>query len=633
MSTDDNQRTNNDGKETIRSLPDDFDKTLTGEMEAVGAAFEVGEEFKGANGSTMFDTPASHDNTVTVLLPNEQIGKVPAQSLVRIKSRAKEKGGDGRQYLGAVVQGPFAEPDGLKADAPIVVTTTVRGAMFMPKYHGRIQVEIMGEELDGGLVPPRFRPLPNSPVFVLDDDETRTLLGVGGDITLGMAVGFENIEVQIPSKRKSVLPRHMGVLGTTGGGKSTTVSGLINQFHKADMATVVIDTEGEYTEIVKPTEDPNMVRLLTLRGRKPEAVGDVHVYHLIGRETTAAAPTPIHKFRLDFSSLSPYAAAEILDLSDAQLDRFLKAYEVTKLVMRDLDIFPKKGNKAEERQALELNEFDTGYPRMTLSHLIDMAGFFLNSLAKTGSKSKADDDLPNDFEPFNPVFRSDAAKRTIAQRIHSVQTSSEISWKALLGKLWRLHRPGIFDNTGAPPVAFAELVKPGRTTIIDLNDTQSPYINNLVIANILQGLQDQQEIAYQEAEKAKKQPTPVMVIIEEAHEFLSRDRIAKMENLFEQVARIARRGRKRWLGLMFVTQLPQHLPDEVLGLINNFVLHKITDVNVINRLKRSIGGIDETLWNKLPNLAPGQAIVSATSITRPILTAIDPTPCQLRMVE
>jgi hypothetical protein len=85
-----------------------------------------------------------------------------------------------------------------------------------------------------------------------------------------------------------------------------------------------------------------------------------------------------------------------------------------------------------------------------------------------------------------------------------------------------------------------------------------------------------------------------MVFIEEGHEFQSRDRIAKMENLFQQVARIARRGRKRWLGLMFVTQLSQHLPDEVLGLINNFILHKVTDANVISRLRRSIGGITAT---------------------------------------
>ena len=85
--------------------------------------------------------------------------------------------------------------------------------------------------------------------------------------------------------------------------------------------------------------------------------------------------------------------------------------------------------------------------------------------------------------------------------------------------------------------------------------------------------------------------------------------------------------------MVFVTQLPQHLPDEVLGLINNFVLHKISDANVVARLKKSIGGIDEGLWNRLPNLAPGQAIVSMTSMTRPLLVAVNPTPCKLKMIE
>ena len=106
-----------------------------------------------------------------------------------------------------------------------------------------------------------------------------------------------------------------------------------------------------------------------------------------------------------------------------------------------------------------------------------------------------------------------------------------------------------------------------------------------------------------------------------------------MPVLFQQVARIARRGRKRWLGLVFVTQLPQHLPNEVLGLVNNFILHKISDSGVIDRLKRTVGMIDDGLWNRLPNLAPGQAIVSASSLARPLLVSIDPTPCKLRMVD
>ena len=106
-----------------------------------------------------------------------------------------------------------------------------------------------------------------------------------------------------------------------------------------------------------------------------------------------------------------------------------------------------------------------------------------------------------------------------------------------------------------------------------------------------------------------------------------------MEVLFQQVARIARRGRKRWLGLVFITQLPQHLPDEVLGLINNWILHKVSDASVVNRLKRSIGGINESLWRHLPSLAPGQAIASFTTFSRPLQVSIDPTPCKLLMVE
>ena len=191
----------------------------------------------------------------------------------------------------------------------------------------------------------------------------------------------------------------------------------------------------------------------------------------------------------------------------------------------------------------------------------------------------------------------------------------------------------VFDNPQAKPIPFDQLIKPGKTTIIDLSDTNSRQVINLVITNILRGLQEAQEAAYQLAEKTGSTPTPVEIIIEEAHEFLSRDRISKMPNLFEQVARISRRGRKRWLGLVFVTQLPQHLPDEVLGLINNYILHKIADSNVISRLKRSIGGVEDNLWNRLPNLAPGQAIVKAESMSRPMLVAIDPAPCKLRMID
>src|SRR5439155_22798940 len=155
-------------------------------------------------------------------------------------------------------------------------------------------------------------------------------------------------------------------------------------------------------------------------------------------------------------------------------------------------------------------------------------------------------------------------------------------------------------------------------------DTGFGELNNLSIADVLRGLQEAQDDACERAEQQKVPPTPVLIVIEEAHEFLSEERVNKTPVLFEQVAKICKRGRKRWLGLCFVTQLPAHLPKQVLGLCNSFVLHKLNDPGVIALLKRTVGGVDEGLWDRLPNLAPGQAGVSFPHFARPLLVNIDP---------
>src|SRR5713226_972734 len=106
-----------------------------------------------------------------------------------------------------------------------------------------------------------------------------------------------------------------------------------------------------------------------------------------------------------------------------------------------------------------------------------------------------------------------------------------------------------------------------------------------------------------------------------------------MRILFDQVARIAKRGRKRRLGLVFVTQLPQHLPRQIFGLVNSYILHKITDPLVVGTLRRTVSGIDGGLWNKIAGLAPGQAIISFPHMTRPLLVSIDPAPGELRLAD
>ncbi len=645
----------NDGAEAAEASGGDFVKQappdVLAELDEVAAAgraqlASLDPELADAVGFTHFDTSSSEDNLLTVLLTRDDLNRLASQTLVRIKSRE-----DKRSYLGVVVRGPFSEPDAVPPNSTMAVGVVVQGkkVQYTFDYHGRAEVEILGEESRGNVVPPRYRPRPKSPVYVIDEAESARILGVGGDLCLGQVVGYQSMEARIPSKDKSVLPRHTGVIGTTGGGKSTTVASLIHRAQETGIATVVFDVEGEYTHVDEATDQAAMLEALQRRGLKPQGVRELHIHHLTGRETTNPKHKNRHPFALKFSSLSPYAIAEILEMSDAQQERFLRAYDVTKLLLSDFRIFP--ASDAEAREALEVDELTTGYPRMTIQHVLDVVSAYIHSLSDEGkaeakgggrrrgggsamealgAESEEEAAPASNLQLFSD-FKTNPSK--VRQRVAAQPSKNEISWKALAGKLHRLRRLGIFDVRSAGGVDYAAMLTPGRVSVIDLSDTDSPQLNNLVIADILRGLQDAQEERYKKAAADGKPVVPTLIIIEEAHEFLSANRIAQMPVLFQQVARIAKRGRKRWLGLVFVTQLPQHLPNEVLGLVNNFIIHKITDSTVISRMQKTVGSIDQSLWNRVPRLAPGQALVSFASFTRPLMVAIDPAPCKRLLVE
>ncbi|MBJ6765255.1 ATP-binding protein [Myxococcaceae bacterium JPH2] len=639
----------------VRPTPPDALQALQEVKVQAQEAARLDPELEKAVAFTHFDTAGSDDNHVTLLITREDVPKLASQSLVRIQSRA-----DGRTYLGIVVRGPFAEPNAVPANSSMAVGVVTQGKKldYTFDFHGRAEVEVLGEEVEGALEPPRFRPQPQSPVFLLDEAESARVLGVGGDLCLGRVVGYERMEARLNPRDKALFPRHTGILGTTGGGKSTTVATLIHRAQAAGIATIVFDVEGEYTHVDEPADHPAMKEALRRRGQTPEGVRDLHIHHVHGRKSRNPRHRNLHPFSLQFSRLSPYAVAEILDLSEAQLERFIRAYDVTKLLLGDFGIFPKPHDPKTLRQALELDEHTAGYPHMTLQHLLDVVSVYIHSLSAEGRAEgtsrargsarkqgslldglEADDaPAPEEDTPARApglVLYSEfrTASHKVMARVRAQPSRNEISWKALAGKLHRLHRVKLFD-TGNSGVNYDALIQPGRVSIIDLSDTESPQLNNLVIADLLRGVQDAQEESYERSQAQDTPVTPVLLIIEEAHEFLSHSRVTtQMQNLFEQVANIAKRGRKRWLGLVFVTQLPQHLPDEVLGLINQFVIHKMTDIGVISRLKKTVGGIDESLWNRVSRLAPGQALVSFSSFTRPLLVAVDPAPMKRLLVD
>jgi DNA helicase HerA-like ATPase len=628
------------GFESSPTVPSIQDR-LAIEIDAAGGEIPPDPELAGSIGTTMFDLPGSQDNTVTVVLPQEKAQFAASQALIRIKSR--KKSGDGRQYVGMVTAGPFAEPDSLRGDSHMLVTVATRGGTYQPPYHGRVQVTILGQELpNGSLCPPRLRPLPNSPVFALTDEESARVLKAAGDIRLGKVVGYESVVVGVPSDQKSVLPRHTAVLGTTGGGKSTTIARFIQQAQAANMAVILLDVEGEYTHLHEATTNADMLAALQEREIEPTGIpsDSMTLYHLIGRETANPEHPQVKPFSLQFAHLSPYAAAEIIGLTEPQETRFLRAYDIAKELMRELGIFPAFKNEEQERIAMEVDEFERGYPRLTLQFMMDVVGACLAVAdSKKEGKEKNKDERVT-FDPKSPALSNPKGLDALRRKIFSgPRPDIAVSWRGVLGRLARLERLKVFDSTSAKPMNYRGLLKPGGVSVIDLSDATVSELTNIVIADLLRGVQQAQDEGYEEYEKGKKEGkqvsplTRTLVIIEEAHEFLSAERIEKTKTLFQQVARIAKRGRKRWLGLVFVTQLPQHLPRQVFGLVNSYILHKITDADVVTTLRRTVSGIEAGLWDRLPGLSPGQAIVSFPHMNRPLLVSIDPTPAELRLVD
>jgi DNA helicase HerA-like ATPase len=613
--------------DTLQEEMSEGAREMLRELARVAEAVPPVAERDGAVGRTLFDGAGSEDMSVTVVLSQERVQLAPSQSLVRIVSKP-----DGRKYLGVVEAGPFAEPDSLRADSPILLAVATREAEYLPRFHGRVRVKLLGEEgPDAALAPPRLRPLPHSPVYLLGDEETAAVLKADGDIRLGLAVGHEQVVVGVPSHAKGVLPRHTAILGTTGGGKSTTVAGLVQQAALAGMAVIVLDVEGEYTFLHEPTTDGRMRALRKARGLSGGALpaDRTAVYHLAGRDTTNPAHPDRRPFCLQFARLSPYTVMAMMGCNDAQADRYLLAYEATKSIMRTLGLFPQKGaaeaeKERQERLLLRLDDFERGYPRMKLSFLLDVVEV-CRAIASKGS-----------HEPYNAELRSAAGQEALAKYLSAKDVTNAASWGKVRSLLWRLNRLKVFDRGegGARVLSYKEMLRPGRVSVIDLSDAGLSELANIAVADVLRGVQEEQDRAYRDFEAGKADSPPrVLLVIEEAHEFLSAERVERTPHLFDQAARLAKRGRKRWLSLAFVTQLPQHLPRQVLALCNNFILHKLTDPYVVGGLKHAVSGVDESLWARLPALAAGQAIVSMGHLARPVLTSIDPAGCRLRMAD
>src|SRR5581483_1636344 len=187
---------------------------------------------------------------------------------------------------------------------------------------------------------------------------------------LGVLEGASSLAVALPAATKSVLFKHLAILGTTGGGKSTTVSGPVMKLAEEGNAVVLLDIEGEYASMYALADNPRMLAALAKRGLEAKGASDTQLYHLSGRKPADPAHPNKNAFKIGFDQLSPHLLTEVLDLSEPQSRRLFDAYDICRKMMERLKIFPR--DDQEQQDALEIDELSSGWPRMTIEMLIDV---------------------------------------------------------------------------------------------------------------------------------------------------------------------------------------------------------------------------------------------------------------------
>jgi hypothetical protein len=115
-------------------------------------------------------------------------------------------------------------------------------------------------------------------------------------------------------------------------------------------------------------------------------------------------------------------------------------------------------------------------------------------------------------------------------------------------------------------------------------------------------------------------PSPVLVVLEEAHRYLGEGAMALTRN---SANRIAREGRKYGIGLLLVTQRPTELPKTALAQCGTIVALRLSSSEDQNAIKTALPDVISGLAAVLPSLRTHEAIISGETLVLPVRAVLD----------
>ncbi|WP_116800545.1 anti-phage-associated helicase HerA [Pseudomonas syringae] len=118
---------------------------------------------------------------------------------------------------------------------------------------------------------------------------------------------------------------------------------------------------------------------------------------------------------------------------------------------------------------------------------------------------------------------------------------------------------------------------------------------------------------------------PILLVYEEAHKYVPNSELAKFRASKLSIERIAKEGRKYGVTLLLSSQRPSEISETIFSQCSNFLAMRLTNPSDQSYVARLLPDTLGNLCDKLPTLGAGEALLIGEAVVMPSLVKV--TPC------
>jgi len=459
--------------------------------------------------------------------------------------------------------------------------------------------EIIGAAFERGI---SQYPNVGDEVHLVTEDDLALVYGNDekGQVTIGRLANAEGIPVRIDLDK--LVTRHSAVLGSTGAGKSTTVSSLLRS---------IAGGSGEESSNGFPSA---RILLLDIHGEYGQALSSVAKTF---RVNPNQGEYPLH---------IPYWALE-----PSELFEFLLGRLDDKVLTQVFDRLLSHKTRLVEKTTLAGVDLSSLTADSPIPYSLKQLWYELVDLeVKTWQDNQRTQpalDVDGDAETLRPPkYKAAGVSNTPpflnqpAQGLLGIRRPLDQMRARLLDKQYDfLLRPGQWEPKldGTVELDISDLLlswlghdKP--ITTLDLSGIPS-LVQSRLIGAILRIVYDGLFWGREKSEGGIQRP--LLVVMEEAHRYLSGE---SEGSAMAMVQRIVKEGRKFGLGAMIISQRPSEVDETILSQCGTFIALRLSNASDRNKVQAALPDSLSGVVDSLPILRTGEAIVIGEAARLPI---------------